>query len=96
VIARYKESIKRLEKRVRVNLFEVDCSLPIRTLEERINEIEYIIEQNYINIIHERIEAIDSELNALKIAIYETGVNLGGEETEERLIELRGKMKLLK
>ena len=39
---------------------------------------------------------MDSELNALKIGIYDVGVNLGGDKAEEKLIELKNKMKGLK
>ena len=60
IIAKYKQSVSALHKTIRINIFEVDCTIPIRILQERINEIEYIIQQNYINIIHEKIQQIDS------------------------------------
>lgn len=33
VISRYKESIRQLQKLVRINIFEVDCAGPIKALE---------------------------------------------------------------
>lgn len=33
-----------------------------------------MMEQNYINIIHEKIEAVDSELNSLKTSAHNVGL----------------------
>ena len=75
VLGRYRESIERLQGVVRVNVFEVDCTAPIATLQERIKEIEYIIEQNYLNIIHEKIEEVESELGGLKLEANNMALN---------------------
>lgn len=96
VVSRYKDSIGKLQRLVRINIFEVDCSAPIRSLEERIMEIQYIIEQNYLNIIHEKIENVDSQLNSLKIAAHNVGLTaIDIEETEEKLIAIRQNLRLL-
>ena len=42
-----------------------------------------MMEQNYINIIHEKIESVDSELNTLKTAAHNVGLSaIDIEETE--------------
>lgn len=96
IIAKYKDSMASLSQTVKVNLFEVDCSIPIKILAERINEIEYIIEQNYMNLIHERIESVDSELNSLKIAAHNLSIKTTNiESMEDKLLEIKHNIKLL-
>jgi len=49
-----------------------------------------------MNIIHDRIESMDSELNSLKVNIHNLTISLGNvDDVEDKLIEFKQQMKLL-
>ena len=51
----YREQLARIPEIISRGVFEVNCRDPLRVLADRLNELEYISEQKYLNKVYQRI-----------------------------------------
>jgi hypothetical protein len=66
----------RIDKFQKIKMFEVDCREPIKELSVRIEEIEYLIEQKYLNNLFNEIHDIEKKMIYIKNSIHNKEIKI--------------------